>query len=157
MSAFSTSQSQRSQHRYRSTTMPTNDLKAWDVYARQLMMVGHGYPLWNPQPNKRRSSDSFDPPVQIGDVGYVSNGTFIRLFNATKDAHDEINQAHGVPSDRYVKFEVGERGLETEVPNIFTPGTLLCSHTIRNIGEEITGQMYVAALLLNDEFHHTAA
>lgn len=135
-----------------------NELKAWDVYARHLMTIGRGYPLWNPQPNKRCNSDRFDPPVQIGDVGYITSGTFIRLFNATEDAHAEIKQAHGVPSNRYVKFEVGERGLENEVPNILTPGALLYSQTIRNVGEEITGQMYVnIALFRMTEIHCTAA
>ncbi|KAI0733103.1 hypothetical protein C8Q72DRAFT_881570 [Fomitopsis betulina] len=78
--------------------MPMNDLKAWD-------------------PTKRRNSDRFGPPAQVGDVGYITNGTFIRLFNATEDAHAEINQAHGVPSNRYV------------------------NQTIRNVGEEVTGQI----------------
>lgn len=36
------------------------------------------------------------------------------------------------------------------MPNIFTPGTLLYSQTIRNVGEEVTGQMYVIIPLIEN-------
>ena len=46
-----------------------------DVYAASLLPVGEGYALWYPEPH-----DSTGEP-QIGDVGYVRQGAFIRLFN----------------------------------------------------------------------------
>jgi hypothetical protein len=50
------------------------------VYRDQLSTPSHGLALWNPIPN---------PPgmiydnVSIGDVGYLHEGTFIRMFNVT--------------------------------------------------------------------------
>lgn len=45
------------------------------VYAEQLRNVRHGEPLWQPEPSDRGE-------VQIGDVGYIEDGRFQRLFNA---------------------------------------------------------------------------
>jgi hypothetical protein len=42
------------------------------VYRDQLSTPSHGLALWNPSPN-----------VSIGDVGYLREGTFIRMFNVT--------------------------------------------------------------------------
>lgn len=56
-----------------------------DVYPSSLFCLGLGYALWYPEPH-----DTGEP--QIGDIGYVSDGAFIRIFN--------LNQAkseHKVP------------------------------------------------------------
>ncbi|KAH9950735.1 hypothetical protein B0H21DRAFT_685940 [Amylocystis lapponica] len=63
----------------------------WEIYAEQLFQRGHGHPLWDPQPTKHGE-------VLIGDVGYMRNGRFYRLFNATRSAEDEINRRYGVPA-----------------------------------------------------------
>ena len=60
------------------------------VYAEQLVSRGHGHPLWHPEP-----FTSFGA-VELGDVGYVSEGAFVRLFNALRSAQDRAN-ARGVP------------------------------------------------------------
>ncbi|KIJ56623.1 hypothetical protein M422DRAFT_22775 [Sphaerobolus stellatus SS14] len=44
-------------------------------YQESLTSAGRGTPLWEPS--------STSDPLRIGDVGYLSFGTFIRLFNAT--------------------------------------------------------------------------
>ena len=61
------------------------------IYAEQLVGRGYGLPLWHPEP-----AEPFGE-VEIGDVGYVSEGAFIRLFNAMRPADDAIN-AKGVPA-----------------------------------------------------------
>ena len=61
------------------------------VYAEQLVNRGYGLPLWRPEPVTPTDE------VEIGDVGYVSEGEFIRLFNTMKPAGDPLN-ANGVPS-----------------------------------------------------------
>lgn len=49
--------------------------KDYDVYAEHLFKLGKGYPLWQPEPTKFGE-------VQIGDVGFLWEGAFMRLFNA---------------------------------------------------------------------------
>ncbi|KZT71110.1 hypothetical protein DAEQUDRAFT_724476 [Daedalea quercina L-15889] len=59
-------------------------LTAADVYAGQLYRLGHGYPLWDPNPPK---GEPF-----IGDVGFISQGTFHRIFNALEPKDDGANK-----------------------------------------------------------------
>lgn len=49
------------------------------VYAGKLSCLCLGYPLWYPEPDDKIGE------VQIGDVGYVSDGAFTRLFNVRAD------------------------------------------------------------------------
>ena len=65
--------------------------KAWDIYARRLMHLGHGHPLWGPEP-----SATFGE-IRIGDVGYLRDGHFCFLFNAMLGADHEANSQQGVP------------------------------------------------------------
>ena len=83
---------------------------AWDIYAQQLFHHRYGYPLWMPEYDPRLGE------VEIGDVGYVSEGAFIRLFNAMRPADDPLN-ADGVP-DGFVML----------VPN---PRLLKCHYVAR--------------------------
>ncbi|KAH9837873.1 WD40-repeat-containing domain protein [Rhodofomes roseus] len=72
---------------------------ASEVYAQQLFKLALGYPLWEPEPKNGQGE------VLIGDVGYLNQGGFYRLFNAMKDADDPIQQ-YRVPRD-YKKFDLG--------------------------------------------------
>lgn len=65
-----------------------------DIYAEQLIPLGYGYPLWQPEPTKHGE-------VLIGDVGFTTEGRFYRLFNAMRSRDDPVN-ARGVPEE----FEV---------------------------------------------------
>ncbi|GJE94294.1 WD40 repeat domain-containing protein [Phanerochaete sordida] len=47
---------------------------AYHIYPSCLSGRGYGYPLWRPEPH-----DTGEP--QIGDVGYMREGSFVRLFN----------------------------------------------------------------------------
>lgn len=44
------------------------------VYASKLFSLGQGYALWYPEPHVTGE-------VQVGDVGYIDDGAFIRLLN----------------------------------------------------------------------------
>ncbi|KAH9918069.1 WD40-repeat-containing domain protein [Fomitopsis serialis] len=114
-------------------TSHPNELTAWNVYANQLLMLGHGYPLWDPRPINCR------PGVQIGDVGYISNGAFIRLFNAMASEDDALNAQRGVPNN-HNPFTMGNRAAVMDVPDAIVAGTL-CSKTIRQLGGKIEGQV----------------
>jgi len=48
------------------------------VYQDQLAALSQGLALWNPSPQKQIYNN-----VSIGDVGYMHEGMFIRLFNVT--------------------------------------------------------------------------
>jgi hypothetical protein len=49
----------------------------YGLYREELASLGHGLALWNPNPPKH----SYDN-VSIGDVGFIREGTFFRMFNA---------------------------------------------------------------------------
>lgn len=58
---------------YRPTRSP--DLPyPYVIYPYSLALLGQGYALWYPEPHTTGVP-------QIGDVGYVSEGSFTRLFN----------------------------------------------------------------------------
>ncbi|TFY62032.1 hypothetical protein EVJ58_g4127 [Rhodofomes roseus] len=110
-----------------------SELTAWDVYAKQLLILGHGYPLWDPRPANCAKG------VQIGDVGYIDNGAFIRIFNAMANQDDDLNAGHGVPSN-YQPFIRGDRSSVVNTPDAIVAGTL-CSKTIRQLGGQIDAQV----------------
>ncbi|GBE78897.1 predicted protein [Sparassis crispa] len=98
---------------------------AWDVYATQLFRCGHGYPLWEPEPTKHGE-------VRVGDVGYMREGAFYRLFNATVPADDPINSRYGVP-DRtsYKPFQHSDyilNRLEAALPAL-----PICSKSVKSV------------------------
>ena len=64
----------------------------FDVYREQLSSLYHGLALWKPNP-----VDGVYNQVSIGDVGYISGGAFIRMFNVTLTWNDESNQTLGEP------------------------------------------------------------
>ncbi|VDB99178.1 unnamed protein product [Peniophora sp. CBMAI 1063] len=53
-----------------------------------------------------------NPRVDLGDVGYITRGTFRLLFNIHRDAGDE-RQIHGVPP-AFVKLELHETGIDRQ-------------------------------------------
>ncbi|KIJ47271.1 hypothetical protein M422DRAFT_66584 [Sphaerobolus stellatus SS14] len=73
------------------------------IYAEQLGLKRagyYGYPLWQAEPAAGLAAD-------IGDVGYVSQGSWIRLFNVFKPADDAANFSLGFPSDSEYPLERG--------------------------------------------------
>lgn len=59
------------------------------LYADQLAGRGFGFPLWYPEPGSESGPE-------IGDVGFLHEGRFIRLFNVTRPVEDLLN-SKGVP------------------------------------------------------------
>lgn len=56
------------------------------VYSQQLLKAGHGLPLWHPE------TDPLSGEILIGDVGFVTKGKFVRMFNVTASAEDSVNK-----------------------------------------------------------------
>jgi hypothetical protein len=61
------------------------------IYQEQLSSIYHGLALWRPNP------EGLYDRVSIGDVGYVNEGAFIRMFNVTLPWDDEANKTFGDP------------------------------------------------------------
>src|SRR3984885_4016133 len=68
---------------------PHLSIVAYESYANALITKGHGHPLWEPDPGEYA-------PVDLGDVGYLHKGAFVKLFNASKDTRDHSNRL-GLP------------------------------------------------------------
>ncbi|GJE89772.1 hypothetical protein PsYK624_058790 [Phanerochaete sordida] len=92
---------------------------AAEVYASQLLPRRHGLPLWQPEPTKFGE-------VLIGDVGFVFEGCFYRLFNAIRDADDPVNAHCGVPPD-FVPLQYNETAMLHTTTNYLPPGPLYSS------------------------------
>ena len=70
--------------------------KPWDIYLKQLSSIHHGIALWEPSPFQ----NAFNDQVSIGDVGYIKEGLFYRMFNVTLPWNHPSNNRLGEP-DHY--------------------------------------------------------
>ncbi|PCH44542.1 hypothetical protein WOLCODRAFT_154584 [Wolfiporia cocos MD-104 SS10] len=61
---------------------------AWDVYAWLLLEKGYGHPLWSPEPHEKGE-------VNIGSVGFIRQGRFYCLLNASKPSDADENRRWG--------------------------------------------------------------
>ena len=68
----------------------------FNVYRDQLTSQYHGLALWNPNPVKGLYHCGH---VSIGDVGYLSDGDFIRMFNVILPWDDPSNRKLGEPEE----------------------------------------------------------
>ncbi|KAF8269283.1 hypothetical protein EI94DRAFT_1015440 [Lactarius quietus] len=90
---------------------------------RDQLAIAHpafGYALWEPDPGEQY------PPVEVGDVGFVRQGKFHRLFNALLPANHPSHRRFGVP-EHY-------EPLQPSVPDHIDHGTLnpnnFCSYGV---------------------------
>ncbi|KAI9432854.1 hypothetical protein H4582DRAFT_2083014 [Lactarius indigo] len=74
-------------------------MACYDTYRDQLASLYRGHALWVPDP-----SELYDR-VRVGDVGYVKDGHFNRMFNALLPANDDA-QEYGVP-EGFVPLNMG--------------------------------------------------
>ena len=65
----------------------------YDIFRHHLAIKypAYGHALWEPNPGHSY------PAVEIGDVGFVREGRFHRLFNALLPAEDPSHENYGVP------------------------------------------------------------
>lgn len=78
-------------------------LSPCDVYQEQLRSLGHGHPIWKPDP-----ADLYQQ-VSVGDVGYVREGYFVRIFNVLLPSDDPSNRLLGEP-EPYPPLDLGPFG-----------------------------------------------
>ena len=84
------------------------------IYREQLSSPYHGQAIWDPKPveNLHRQPGH----VSIGDVGFLHNGAFMRIFNVTLPWNDPSNNLLGEPEE-YSHIEPSDFGddvLESE-------------------------------------------
>ncbi|KAI9439552.1 hypothetical protein H4582DRAFT_1535834 [Lactarius indigo] len=73
----------------------------YDIFRHHLALKysAYGYALWDPDPG------NLYPAVEIGDLGYIREGKFHRLFNVLLPAEDESHADFGVP-ENYEQLEL---------------------------------------------------
>jgi hypothetical protein len=81
--------------------MPEDLLSVSKIYQDEMITLSHGLALWNPNPLK----EIYDK-VSIGDVGYLYEGSFIRMFNVTLPWTHESNRKLGEP-EPYESLDCG--------------------------------------------------
>jgi hypothetical protein len=84
-----------------SSPMPVDLPPVSKVYQDQMTTLSYGLALWNPSPPK----EIYDK-VSIGDVGYLQEGSFIRLFNVMLPWSHESNRTLGEP-EPYESLDCG--------------------------------------------------
>ncbi|TDL15247.1 hypothetical protein BD410DRAFT_845373 [Rickenella mellea] len=62
--------------------MPRGPTTYWEIYDAQLSHIGRGVALWHPGPYE--GDDGQFTPIRLGDVGYMLQGRFVALFNASE-------------------------------------------------------------------------
>ena len=100
--------------------------KDCNIYARELGKLKNGLPLWFPEPTKFGE-------VLIGDIGYIREGAFYRLYNVLRESSDPINQQFPAPSG-FERLKVNER-FEHKQDGVFLAGPLY-SKTVQSLNVE---------------------
>ncbi|KAJ7599939.1 hypothetical protein C8J56DRAFT_3537 [Mycena floridula] len=96
-----------------------------DIYARNLLRHGHGYPLYNPNPSTDMLPVYLQSGIPVGSLGIITDdGGFDFLFNACAPADDPIN-ADGVPPD-FIHFPLHRKSIRRITPQ-YDPGEILSS------------------------------
>lgn len=101
-----------------------------DVYAKELAHHGLGHPLWIPEPEESGE-------VLIGDVGFVREGRFRRLFNAMHTKDHPVNGG-GVP-DGFTPLVIHESMVET-LDQFLPPSAISSESTVQlegTLGAEV--------------------
>jgi hypothetical protein len=75
-------------------------LPPYNVYREQLTSLFHGHALWEPDPFNLYAQ------VSVGDVGYVREGCFFRMFNVLLDWNDPSNYTLCEP-EPYARLDLG--------------------------------------------------
>ncbi|OCH86840.1 WD40 repeat-like protein [Obba rivulosa] len=109
----------------------SDEFHAHKIYAQRLYGLGHGMPLWVPEPTANSE-------VEIGDVGYLYKGRFYRLFNATLPASDPIFEENGCPGGTaYQPFQAQSTAM-FDLPDAIPPKSTLYCKSLRQL--QIDGQ-----------------
>jgi hypothetical protein len=72
---------------------PSEPMTQYDIFRDQLAIKypAYGHALWEPNP------DVLQRAIEVGDVGCILQGNFLRLFNALLPANHPSHEQSGVP------------------------------------------------------------
>lgn len=110
-----------------------------EVYRNELRNLPYGDALWYPEPKPGSGV------VQVGDVGYISHGAFIRLFNIVDpDAYPVSGSSFPEDLKRFQRSwepweDVRQRALE---PYSYSSKSVRCT----KVGLGVVGTAYVACI-----------
>ena len=127
------------------STMPDIPNLPHDLYAKRMFNCGHGLALY--EPNTFTNQRSTPYPVQVGDVGWVYNGVFCRLFNVLHESTHPIN-GRGVPKGFSPLLELRDSIMATTlIPTTMYTG----NRTQTGVDASVTGYVrlfYFAHLII---------
>lgn len=113
------------------------------VYRKELQKLGHGYPVYEPDPG-----NEYDK-VRIGDVGYVDRfGRFHTVFNAFLPPEHPVNQRRGTPRG----FTPMDSRSSTTFPRSDLPAGPMHSTYVRVLGCNFDVSGYILLLYLYDGY-----
>ena len=75
-------------------------LAPFHIYREHTASLYHGHGLWEPDPG------GLYQQVAIGDVGFINNGYFVRMFNVQLEWNDPLNLTLLTP-EPYPRLESG--------------------------------------------------
>ncbi len=106
----------------------------FNIYREQLSSQYHGLALWDPKPVENLHKQPSH--VSIGDVGYLYNGAFMRMFNVTLPWDDPSNKLHGNPPEKYKRIR--SRYFDNVHENEIREGEYSTPHVLKvdNIGAD---------------------
>lgn len=107
---------------------------AGNVYAKELYHLGHGYPLWTPDPDPR----SQRLEVDIADLGWVEDGMFHHVLRC-RTTQGEEHQPHQVQPANYVPFNPPNLVISKPTESITQP--MLHSRSIKNV--DVQGEAFL--------------
>ena len=77
-------------------------VEPFNIYRDQLSSLYRGLALWDPKPPENLHKQPGH--ISIGDVGYLDNGVFMRMFNVTLPWDDPLNKLIGKP-EKYERIK----------------------------------------------------
>ena len=115
-----------------SENMPSRRTPTHELYAKQLLDLGYGHALFEPNPG-----GDYDK-VRVGDVGYIQMGKFMRLFNTFESVSGESNDS-GLNNDAPIAL-LGPQFVKTSQLEPLAPGVYK-SKSVKHTGGivELTG------------------
>ena len=88
----------------------------FNIYREELSSLYHGLALWDPKPVENLHKQPGH--ISIGDVGYLDNGAFMRMFNVTVPWDDSSNSLFEEPEEyKHIKprYSTGSNVRENEI------------------------------------------
>ena len=116
------------------------------IYMEEMQSMREGTALWHPEPHSSGE-------VQIGDVGYIDQGAFIRLFNAiSPDRYPVLSSEGSELPDNFVALKLPSRRIGDYRPKALEPG-FYPSKSVRRTSIDATATACVHVIAYTRSFY----